>query len=364
MTTIERKTETKDDRFRRLITDNRTDTRRKTGALREQILGIHIPTVQDKLLNEQIDWMLDSIVAEFELMHGNETQQAAVRGGRPLLVTGKAGAGKSRAIEYAFMTRPEFDGYPDLNAGSPVLSVVASSPFTLGALGNELLRGLGYKTDRDVKQSQVWPMVSKTIEGKGVRIIHIDEAQHGDETADHRTVQEVENTLKRLMQYKQWPVWLILSGLPELGRFCQSDPSMRRRIRVVHFGDLEFPKHLDAVKVVIEKLTSLCPGMLDESLLLPEFAHRLMHAAMYQFGILVEYVQDAILECIDGGDERLSVFHFADVYALRSGESSDPLNPFIARDFLAINVETALFEEEDDGAGGYLKRMKKRGRSR
>lgn len=364
MTNIEYKIPQKDDRFRRLITDNRTEARRKTSAIREAILGFHIPTVQDKLLNEQIDWILDSIVAEFELMHGNDTQQAAIRGGRPLLLTGKAGAGKSRAIEHAFKTRPEFVGYPDLNAGSPVLSVVASSPFTLGALGNELLRGLGYKTNRNIKQSEAWPMVSELIKEKGIRIIHIDEAQHGDETADPRIIREVENTLKRLMQDKEWPVWLILSGLPELGRFCQSDPSMRRRLRVVHFGDLTFPKHMDAVKVVIDKLTSLCPGILNEGLLMPEFTHRLMHAAMYQFGILVEYVQDAILECIDAGDEQLDIVHFADVYSLRSGEHSDSLNPFISRDFLAINVETALFEEEDDGVGGIRKRVKKRGRSR
>lgn len=352
--------ETSDERFRRLIRENRTEGRRNTAAIRDKILGIHVPTPQDTLLDEQIDWIFDSIETECGLTKGNSIEQAAVRGGRALLVIGKAGAGKSRAIEQAFKTRPEFMGYPDPNTGSPVLSVIASSPFTLGALGNELVRALGYQGTRNIKQSEVWPMVRGLIKEKQIRIIHIDEAQHGEEVVDETLCQEIENTLKRLMQEKDWPVWLILSGLPTLAKFCQSDASMRRRIRVVRFDDLVFPGSVKKVRQFIVEIAAPCRDILDEAMLSDEFVHRLMHAAMYQLGLLAEYVQDAIIECIEAGDQRLDIGHFADVYVLRTGEREDSLNPFLANDWTSITVETALLGEKDIGQRRTGSRSKQR----
>lgn len=313
---------------------------------------------------EQIDWILDTMVLELGGQPGVPAAESQIRGGRALVVTGEAGAGKSRALSHAFNNRPEFAGFGKPGEWCPLLSVVAPSPFTLGALGNEITRKLGYNSRRDIQHSKVWPVVRELTAECGVRILHFDEAQHGDEIKSDLMAQEVENTFKRMMQDEDWPLWLILSGLPKLSRFCQDDASMKRRVRVLPFEALNFPDHVQSVLQTMHDLVALCPSMSCSALRSDEFAHRLLHAATYQFGLVIEYVQDAIAECLmaEGGGE-LSLGHFADVYTIRTGEKDPNLNPFLARRWTAIPVETALFEEVLDEVGGSTGIRRPKGRS-
>jgi hypothetical protein len=334
------------------IVSNQSDKRRATNEAVGRVLAAYLPTIYDKDLNEQIDWLLDSMLLELGEQPGVAPTNGMVRGGRALVVTGKAGAGKSRALAHNFASRPEFEGFGTPGGWCPLLSVVAPSPFTLGALGNEIARKLGYHGQREIQHSKVWPVVRGLMAECGVRILHIDEAQHGDEIKSETMAQEVENTFKRMMQEADWPIWLILSGLPELSRFCQNDASMKRRVRVLPFEALTFPDHVESVHETIRNLVSICPSVGCSDIQTDAFAYRLLHAATYQFGIVVEYVQDAIAECltIEGGGE-LSLAHFADVYAIRTGVRGDNLNPFIAADWTAIPVESALYEEILDETG-------------
>jgi len=331
---------------------NQTDKRREVNEALGRVFAAYLPTAYDRRLMEEIDWLLDSMVRELGGQPRVVTPEGMIRGGRALLVTGKAGAGKSRALAHAFATRPEFEGFGKPGEWCPLLSVVAPSPFTLGALGNEIARKLGYRGQREIPHSKVWPFVRELMAECGVRILHIDEAQHGDEIQSEKMAKEVENTLKRMMQEADWPIWLILSGLPELSRFCQNDDSMRRRVHVLHFDDLAFPDHAGSVLQTVRNLVALCPSVGCGEVLTPSFAHRLLHASTYQFGIVVEYVQDAIEEClmVEGGGE-LKLGHFADVYAIRTGAVDDDVNPFVADDWTAIPVEAALYEDVLDRRG-------------
>lgn len=350
--------------FLNRIVSNQTDKRRSVNQAMSRILSAYLPTAYDEQLNEQIDWLLDSMLLELGQQPGTPVPEGQIRGGRALIVTGQAGAGKSRALAHTFARRPEFDGFGKVGEWCPLLSVVAPSPFTLGALGNEIVRKLGYQGNREIRHSKVWPVVREMMAECGVRILHIDEAQHGDEIKSDTMAQEVENTLKRMMQEADWPIWLILSGLPELSRFCQDDASMKRRVRVLPFETLKFPDHVESVRQTVQNLVALCPLVGCGDLQSAEFAHRLLHAATYQFGIVVEYVQDAIAECltVEGGGE-LSLGHFADVYTLRTGVGSDDLNPFLANDWTAIPVEAALYEDVVDAAGKPTGTRRPKGRS-
>lgn len=350
--------------FLNRIVSNQTDKRRTVNEAVGRVLAAYLPTAYDEQFMEQIDWLLDSMLIELGEQPGVAAAEGMVRGGRALVVTGQAGAGKSRALAHAFASRPEFEGFGRPGEWSPLLSVVAPSPFTLGALGNEIARKLGYHGQREIRHSKVWPVVRELMAECGVRILHIDEAQHGDEIKSEVMAQEVENTFKRMMQEADWPIWLILSGLPELSRFCQNDASMKRRVRVLPFEALTFPDHADAVRQTVRDLVALCPSVGCGELQSDAFAHRLLHASTYQFGIVVEYVQDAIAEClmVEGGGE-LGLGHFADVYAIRTGVRNDDLNPFVADDWTAIPVEAALYEDVIDEAGKPTGARKPKGRN-
>lgn len=350
----------KDDAFFQRILAHQSDKRRMVGETMGRVLSVYLPTEFAVQVNQEIDWLLDSMLVELGRQPGVPVPDGTIRGGRALVVVGEAGAGKSRILRQTFLTRPEFRASTTDEESSSLLSVVAPSPFTLGALGNEIVRRLGYHGRREIKHSQVWPVVRALMKEKAIRILHIDEGQHGDEISSTPMMQEMENTLKRMMEESDWQTWLILSGCPALARFCQSDESMMRRVRVLRFERLRFPEHAGAVKGIVRSIVRLCPDIDHETLLTDEFAGRLLHPALYQFGILVEYVQDAIGECLAASSRHLSSGHFADVYAIRTGEPADDLNPFLARDWAAIPVEQALHDDAVDRTGKAHSRLKPR----
>ena len=330
---------------------NQSAKRRSVNEVMGKVLGTYLSTSYDTEIDAQIDWMLDSILLETGEQPGVPAPGEQVRGGRALLVVGEAGAGKSRVLSHALRARPEFEGFGQKGEWSPILSVVAPSPFTLGALGNLIVKAVGYESGREIKHSKVWPFVRELMADRGIRILHIDEAQHGDEIVNPIMFQEVENTFKRMMQDSEWLVWLILSGLPELARFCQDDDSMKRRVRIVRLEPLRFPDHAGTVRDTVRRIAVNCPSIDCSTVMTDEFTNRLLHSAVNQFGILVEYVQDAIGECLTAGDTELTIGHFADVYSIRTGEVEDDMNVFLAANWKAIAVERALYEEVTDEKG-------------
>lgn len=331
------------------IKKNQTVERRSISEVLARIFSTHIPTAYERDLNAQLDWIFDTMVVELDKDDYAPTSQ--LRGGRALVLPGAAGVGKSWTIRYVFANRPELAWDSSKGEDPAFLSVVAPSPFTLGALGNEVVRRLGYGGSREIQHSKVWPLVRELMAEKGIRILHIDEAQHGDEIVGAAEAQVVENTFKRLMQDETWTVWLVLSGLPSLARFCQADESMRRRVRIVPFEPLQYPHDVVVVGETLARIGKAVPLMDCKSIASDSFSHRLLHASLGSYGVLIEYVQDAIAECLMASETMLAPAHFADVYALRTGVMDDRSNPFLARNWTNIAVETALFEEKLDGNG-------------
>jgi hypothetical protein len=179
---------------------------------------------------------------------------------------------------------------------------------------------------------------------------------------DIASIQRVESTLKSLMQSSEWPVWLILSGLPELGRFFRDDPSMRRRVRVVEFPTLLFPEDVPAVRDTVERFALLARSIDCTTVMTDEVVHRLMHSSLFQYGIVTEMIRDAIGECARIGETALTIIHLAEVYAARTGVQ-DAENPFLARRFTNIDVTKALYVDEIDVNGKPTGRRSVRARS-
>jgi len=321
----------------------------------------HFSTIHDKMVNAELGALLESISEE--LRREPEANIAedfptltprgeVIRGGRIVIITGKSGVGKTRTVEHALRSRPELAGYGTEDDPMEVLPVVAPAPFSLKSLGHEVLRRTGYPIHRDIRETQVWPIVMARLREIGTRILWIDEAQHGDEIRDPEMAQKVKNTFKRILQDREHPVWLILSGTPELSRFAQTDASLQRRIRQVRLGSLSFPSHTGLIKGLITRCIEVCHGLsIGADLMEDETAGRILHAAKGQFGTAVEFVQDAIRECLARNEAVLSVRHFAEVYAARMGVNDPDRNVFLTRHWDAIVVETALYDGSDDEAG-------------
>lgn len=346
--------------FLALIEQSQSPERRGVTDIMATIAEHYIPTQHDRRIDAEIDRLVASILIELGGRSGARIGRETLRGGRVLVGTGLPGTGKSRAFDRAIRRRPEFAARGAQDLKGPILSMVAPSPATLGGLGNAVLAALGYPTTRPIKESQVWPVVQQQLRDHGVRILLIDEIQHAEQLATVAEAQKVADTLKRILQDREWPIWLILVGLPDVEKFLRADGSMKRRIRSMAFELMRYPQDAEAAAAVVREIVGMVPGLscaelAPDKTLVPdatdEFAGRLIHATAGRFGVLVEYVQDAVHEALIAKDEVLTLEHFADVYDARNGEVVDALNPFIAARWDLIDTSSAVFDEETDGDG-------------
>ena len=314
-----------------------------------RVLRAYAKHERDTELADEVEKLIKT--SERAFFHGDPaTRVGRLAEGRILAVIGQPGAGKTRALERIFYQREEFWKIADIEDRT-LISVKAPSPCTLKQLGNSLLKALGYPTVRDLKENIVWQMVRERLQTHGVRYVHIDELQHAVEYATDGELQKVRNTLKALLQQSDWPVCLILSGLPMLIPFIQGERQLKRRSRFVTFADMSLSTDRDDIHAMARGMIIGAGKLSARTIFNDAFYARLLHAAEYQFGTMIEYVQDAIDEALDEGVTEITIDHFANVYEARSGCDSE-FNVFTSVEWHKIDVAGALriagSEETDD----------------
>lgn len=270
-----------------------------------------------------------------------------VREARAVALIGASGSGKSTAIARLLRTTPGLVLRDHDQERCDVISLMVPSPATLKSVGRAILETLGYPLKRELTGDAIWELVRTHLRLRQVLFLHLDEAQ---DIARHQTPKEMQaviNTLKSLMQHKEWPVGLILSGMPGLRDILNHDPQLARRVfpielpRLSPFGDI--PPILDMLAFYA-----------GEAGLVPMDAHgahdlaaRLIHAADREFGLAIDMTVDGLDEALRAGDAALASRHFAKAFAYRSG-CIPGLNPFIADDYTRIDVRRLLGREGEE----------------
>jgi AAA domain len=304
-------------RMRRL----RSQERANVSEVMTQLLTAYVPVDRDKLLDDELNLLIDALL-ESDSVEGDR-RVGRLGEGRALVLSGPSGAGKSRALERLFHKREEFVGYGKVESDCPLVSVVTPSPCTLRLLGEEILKAIGYPVERKLDENVAWELVHQNLKLRQVRFLHIDEVQHVTQSRNQIEVGKMQDTLKGLMQDKDWPVWLILSGLPSVATFLAKDPQVWRRTRHVAFRDLELPADGKLMVELIEIYGIDKGGRTVTTLRDTEFLSRLRHAAAGRLGIIVELIQDAVREALSMKEGALTMNHFAAVYAARTGAERD-----------------------------------------
>lgn len=333
----------------------------KRAALSSRVtstLRAYMPLDRDTALDEELDELIDGC-----LMACDPSESGGSHGrlaeGRILCLIGGSGTGKTRTIRRAFEKRKEFLGYEDRHSSSLLVSLVAPSPGISKQLAKTTLFQTGYESQRDLRENVAWEMVRRQLRLRGVRFLHIDELQHVLQNPNEREIQKVWDTLKGLLQQSDWPVWLILSGTPEIAGFLQADSQLRRRCRFVRFDPLEF--HRDA-KVVVGLIMAFCKrAELEPSGLVrnrdgtsDEFVGRLIHASLREVGTAIEFIQDAAKVAMRNESAVLAPEHFATAYRQRTGCPVGANVFSVEHGWELIDVRNALYPEEADDEDGDL----------
>jgi hypothetical protein len=256
--------------------------------------------------------------------------------GKGLVIVGPSGSGKSTLIQETFKNSAAFPNYGTKGAWCPLLSVGAPAPCTLLQLAMRILIRLGYDIKRTLKENDAWLRVRDQLQLQRILFLFIDDIQHVLHQLSEEEIQKVRDTLKDLMTSMDWPVQLILSGVPDFLPFARKDRQFRRRLRFMYLSQLSVREHSEFLGDVIREYAKTAGLKLS---IKPNDAvvGRLLHAAQYEMGISLEILADAVEAAFDRDGKSLALGDFAEGYASRN-LMPDEQNPFVADEWDKIDA--------------------------
>ena len=306
----------------------------KTRAVIQDLRAAFIPNEPFNELKALFENLLDQRRADLAEGRLNNVRSIALVGG--------SGSGKSTLVRHLSKVRSDLVMGDDDDV-CEFASQLVPSPATMKFVGTAILHALGYPLARDKSAPVIWSMVSDQLHRRKTLFLHLDEAQDLARYQTDRERQSVVNTLKSMMEHRTWPVSLILSGTHDLKRIINQDPQLVRRINPVEIPRLTVPRHIRAVEELTRKYAERGTLSVQTCVTGEEFARRLLHAGDYEFGLVAEIIVQAACLALRkrGLGAALEIEDFSVAYKDRTG-ALPMLNPFIAADFIVINVRRIL----------------------
>ncbi|EAV42776.1 hypothetical protein SIAM614_15567 [Stappia aggregata IAM 12614] len=325
-------------------THHRRKRNSEVAVLQAQLKHTYYPHARDRALLDQLNKLLDDFEDFDEIAdQAGLSRVGRLNEGRAVVVVGESGAGKSRSLERAFAKL----GMTDRSDKTFVVSVRAPSPCNLKQLGIEILDGLRYPVERDLRENVVWRLVREQLAMRKISFLHIDELQHLTQLNNPAEALKVCDTLKGLMQNSDWPMWLILSGMPKLAHIIESDFQLRRRSTFVRLDQLTTCKEdLKEIRNVLGNIGQKAELTLDD-LPIQELASRLLHGTEGRLGYLIEVVQEAFSLTLQEGRKTPLMGDFERAYEAKTGCRPEH-NVFAdGVEWQNVDVRNTLFPDQD-----------------
>lgn len=244
---------------------------------------------------------------------------------RGMLVTGQSRVGKTRELDKLI---EEFNAsetvMPDGRPGI-ILQICLWGRATPKDVACAILDDLGHPSSR-MTENQLWSLVHRQARLTGVIGVHIDEMQHGFSDSGTSHNKSVLSTLKQILKNRDWPMLLILSGVPELARHLEKDNDREDRAQLRH---LLRPLHIECINPHqdLELLHDLCHSYADvakinlEPVASWDLYENLAKATGYRWGLLIEMLIEALLICAEEGFNKISLQHFDQAFVKTYGIS-------------------------------------------
>lgn len=319
----------------------------------------YILSDRDEKLRQKFDLLLKTHGASRTLREIGAVQNFEAQ---MLAVYGETGAGKTSIVENLISSYPEFAGHNDISNGTALINIRAPASCTPKRLARALLDKLGFPLRRDWPEHRLWEEVAARLKMHRIDVVHIDEMQHASHVANEKEIRRLGATLKGLLVDPEWPVTLVVAGVPSLLDFLKGYPELQRRTVFFHVTDLE---EEDAGNMA-GLAAALCAkvGLDFQFAACADFGERLLHAANRQFGSIIEWTRETIRLALHRReldtspsrlDPRIDINDFAAAY--EHNRSCRPVNNiFLTPHWREIDPMTGTATPPDETPPGQRRR--------
>lgn len=302
-----------------------------------------LKTDRDVDLDTRMAELLEGLVTRFDPTIADDENNRIEA--RALLVIGETGAGKSWTLRRFLSEHPAFPGYGKLASDCPLITLNVRPPCTFLALGRQLSAKTGYPIQGKLEAHAIWNRVYERLGHRGIFGVHFDELHNFVRTANKNDRKEVQNAIKTLMNMTEWPVFVVVSGLPDLQEFIEDACEDRRRLRTLHFSRLASPGDNAKMSAMLKAVCDVAKLVVSD-VSVERIIPRLLHAALHALGTSMELMHEAIDGTLRKGLAELDILAFANAYAARTGCHADA-NPFLAEDWWKLDCSKVLMRDAD-----------------
>lgn len=260
-----------------------------------------------------------------------------------IALSGASGTGKSCAM-VQLIAAAQNELAASSSPDAMIVSLRVPTPATLKFMGQMILRALGYNLSAERQAWYIWDLVRHQLKQRQVLFLHLDEAQDLSSRGTKVELNAVASMLKTLMTDPDWPVGILLSGTEELEKTLNHDPQLARRMDAIHFSPLSAVGDAPDALGLLENYAARAGLRVDPDAQNFELAERLIHAAAFQFGLVIEIIISAIEIALLQEAVTLQVRHFALAFEYRSS-CATAFNPFIVNDYYKIDARKVFIRE-------------------
>jgi len=298
----------------------------------ERVGAVYVTSENDRKMTME----LELIVADILNPHSFE--------GYAVAVTGPSGSGKSTLVNTVLDDMDEFEPVDDGYGNMVQFCLRVSTPSSCSTkdLGIAILRASGYPLSRPPSELEIWNVVKNRLRKKMHKVLFLDEFQHAVKKPGTKGAEHLTNQIKLLMQDKEWPLWLIIAGMPDIMEFVNRDEwqQMDRRTREVPLDALnDSPETIENTREMIRQFADAA-GLELATHTTDEFILRLQHGALWRFGLSIQLTKMSIEAALwdDKNERKMKHEHFVEGYK-RLSRCTRESNVFLTPEWRRVTRE-------------------------
>lgn len=259
--------------------------------------------------------------------------------GRCLVLTAGTRSGKTHDLKQLLKAFSDNASKLDGDFERKCLRISLRATTSWKHLGSAILKGAGYFSDLDHRSADlIWRRAEMQLKREGIFVVHLDEAQHLFNEKKRDQIQTILIGLKDLMKRTDWPILLVLSGVPSLLDHLNGLDELVALMEPVSYDDLSYDEdslnEADAVLCAFAEVAELDVSTLRTE----EVFNRMIHASSKRWGRFIELVIQSMANAKASEKTDLTIDDLADTFRRWTGAAKGG-NIFLIENPYRIQVD-------------------------